>query len=259
MNPVEFLPRWLSEKVPRDHWESDARFRRRRRVVAATSLTGAGMLGAGLSTKPDSPAFYGITLGTAATWVIGGLASGKLHLGWMHYGDNLRRPLVTPVLTGVGAFGAFYAAALVAKRIPVLERAIASVLQYADQGNNGLVVLTTLANGAAEEVFFRGALYAAVGEKRPVVASTGVYMLATVATRNPALVLASGVMGALFGLQRRSSGGIQAPLLTHLTWSTLMLRYLPPLFRDAADSPAGTTDANSPSAAIRRSTSASSV
>jgi len=41
-------------------------------------------------------------------------------------------------------------------------------------------------------------------------------------------------MGALFGLQRRASGGIQAPVLTHLTWSTLMLRYLPPLFRDAS-------------------------
>ncbi|GAA3233043.1 hypothetical protein GCM10017691_28270 [Pseudonocardia petroleophila] len=256
MTVTRFLPRWLSEKVPRDHRESDARFRRRRRVVAATSLAGAGMLGAGLSTKPASPAFYGITLGTAATWVVGGLASGKLHLGWMQYGDNLRRPIVTPVLTGVGAFGTFYAAALVAKRIPVLERAISSVLQYADQGNQGLVVLTTLANGAAEEVFFRGALYAAVGERRPVVASTGVYMLATVATRNPALVLASGVMGALFGLQRRSSGGIQAPLLTHLTWSTLMLRYLPPLFRDSAT---GGTDVNSPNAAIRRSTSPSSV
>ena len=255
MNPRTVLPRWLSEKVPRDHWESDARFRRRRLVVAATSLAGAGMLGAGLSTKPDSPAFYGITLGTAATWVIGGLASGRLHLGRMQYGDNLRRPIVTPVLTGLGAFGAFYGAALVAKRIPVLDRAISSVLQYADQGSDGLVVLTTLANGAAEEVFFRGALYAAVGERRPVVASTGVYMLATSATRNPALVLASGVMGALFGLQRRSSGGIQAPLLTHLTWSMLMLRYLPPLFRE---SPAAET-ASSASPESSRSTSASSV
>ncbi len=228
---TRILPSWLAEKVPRDHWETDEKFRRRRRVVAATSLAGAGMLGAGLSTKPDSPAFYGITLGTAATWVIGGLASGRLHLGWMRYGDGMRRPIVTPVLTGVGAFGVFYAAALVCKRIPPLERAISTILQYADQGSNVLVVLTTLANGAAEEVFFRGALYAAVGERRPVMASTGVYMLATVATRNPALVLASGVMGALFGLQRRSTGGIQAPLLTHLTWSTLMLRYLPPLFR----------------------------
>ncbi len=225
------LPPWLAEKVPRDHRESDAAFHHRRRVVAATSLAGAGLLGASLSTKPDSGAFYGLTLGTAATWVVGGLASGPLHLGWMQRGNDLRRPVLTPVLLGVGMFGVFYGAALVARRIPVLERAIASVLQYADEGSTRLVLVTTLANGAAEEVFFRGALFAAIGVKRPVVTSTGVYMLATVATRNPALVLASGVMGVVFGLQRRSSGGIQASTLTHLTWSSLMLRYLPPLFR----------------------------
>ena len=221
--------------MPRDHWESDAAFRRRRRVVAATSLAGAGLLGASLSTRPDSGAFYGLTLGTAATWTIGGLASGRLHLGWMQRGESLRRPVATPVLTGVGAFALFYACALVSKRIPVLDKAIRSVLQYADQGSDPLVLVTTLANGAAEEVFFRGALYAAIGTRRPVAASTAVYMLATTATRNPALVLASGVMGALFGLQRRASGGLQAPILTHLTWSTLMLHFLPPLFRRVTD------------------------
>jgi CAAX protease family protein len=57
--------------------------------------------------------------------------------------------------------------------------------------------------------------------------------LATASTRNPALVLAAGVMGTLFSLQRRASGGLQAPVLTHWTWSTLMVRYLPPLFRRA--------------------------
>ncbi len=249
---LDLLPAWLAEQVPRDHWESDAAFLKRRRVVAGTSLVGAGLLGASLSREPDSPAFYGLTLATAGTWVAGGLASGKLHLGHIRWGTDLRRPLVTPVLLGVGAFGVFYAAALVARRIPVLDRAISSILTYADRGDDGLVLFTTLANGAAEEVFFRGALYAAVGVKQPVATSTGVYMLATVATRNPALVLASGVMGTLFGLQRRASGGIQAPLLTHLTWSTLMLRYLPPLFRKNAQ------PTNEASPASSRSTSESS-
>ncbi|MCW2622148.1 MAG: family intrarane metalloprotease, partial [Frankiales bacterium] len=137
-----------------------------------------------------------------------------------------------PVLTGVAAFGAFYGCALVARRIPVLEEAISGVLTYANAGNTGLVLLTTLANGAAEEVFFRGALYAAIGDQHPVLLSTGVYGLATTATRNPALVLAATAMGTLFAAQRRASGGVQAPMLTHLTWSALMLRYLPPLFRD---------------------------
>ena len=229
---VRRLPRWLVEKVPRDHREPDEAFRRRRRVVAGVSLAGAGLLGVSLSTRPDSTEFYLLTLGVAGTWVAGGFASGPLHLGWMQARDEtLRRPVLTPVLTGVAAFAGFYACALVAREVPLLERAISSVLSYADQGSTPLVLLTTLANGAAEEVFFRGALYAAIGEQHPVALSTAVYALATIATRNPALVLAATAMGTLLGAQRRASGGIQAPVLTHLTWSTLMLRYLPPLFR----------------------------
>jgi len=60
--------------------------------------------------------------------------------------------------------------------------------------------------------------------------------VSTCATRNPALVLASGLMGTVFAVQRRSSGGVLAPMLTHITWSTLMLRYLPALFRRHLDS-----------------------
>ena len=145
---------------------------------------------------------------------------------------TLRRPLLTPLIAGVGAFGLFYGAALVARRIPPLAAAVARVLRYAQQGSPALVATTTLANGLAEEVFFRGALYAAVGEGDPVVTSSAVYTLATVATRNPALVIASVPMGLLFALQRRASGGIQAPMISHVTWSVLMLRYLPPLFAD---------------------------
>ena len=226
----------LREVVPRDHRESDEAFARRRRVTAGVSVVGAGLLGVSLSSPPGSSRFYGLTLGVAGTWLAGGFASGPLHLGWTFGpGDLLRRPLTTPVLTGLGAFGAFYGAALVARRVPVLDAAITKVLRYASQGSTPLVLTTTLANGLAEEVFFRGALYAAVGTSRPVLTSTAVYGLATVATRNPALVLASLAMGTLFGLQRRSTGGLQAPVLTHLTWSALMLRYLPPLFDDRAD------------------------
>jgi membrane protease YdiL (CAAX protease family) len=239
------LPAWLVDKVPRDHWETDAAFRRRQRVTAAVSVAGAGLLGVSLSQKPASPQFYGLTLGVAGTWLAGGVASGPLHLGWMRSpADTLERPLLTPVATGVGAFGAFYVAALVVRRLPVIGPAVTRVLRYAHQGSKPLVLTTTLANGLAEEVFFRGALYAAVGADHPVLKSTAVYALATTATRNPALVLASIAMGLLLGLQRRATGGIQAPVLTHLTWSVLMLRFLPPLFADqpSIDAPRGAQD-----------------
>jgi membrane protease YdiL (CAAX protease family) len=226
------LPMPLTHVVPVEHRETDAVAARRRRVVAATSVVGAGLLGASLSTRPGSKGFYLSTGAVAGVWALGGVLSGPLHLGWIENRDaTRRRPVVTPVLTGAGAFAFFYGCALVARRIPVLDDAISRVLVFADEGDDRLVLLTTLANGVGEEIFFRGALHAALGDAHPVVSTTAVYALATTTTRNPALVLAAGVMGTLFGLQRRASGGLQAPLLTHLTWSTLMVRYLPPLFR----------------------------
>jgi membrane protease YdiL (CAAX protease family) len=196
-------------------------------------VAGAGLLGASLSTEPDSTKFYALTLGVAGTWLIGGLRSGPLHLGWTQTRHGtLRRPVIEPIATGAAVFGVFYAAARLVRRVPILNQAIASVLQYAHRGSRPLVLATTLANGVGEEVFFRGALFAAVGGRHPVLASTAIYTLAATATRNPALMLASASMGALFGLQRRATGGIQAPVLTHLTWSTLMLRFLPPMLDD---------------------------
>jgi len=227
------LPMPLSHVVPIVHDESDAVVTRRRRVVTGVSVLGAGLLGASLSTRPGSREFYGATLSVAAVWTAGGLLSGPLHLGWIQLrNEEVRRPVLAPVVTGVGAFGLFYGAALVARRIPVLDEAISRVLTFAEAGEEPLVLLTTLANGLGEEVFFRGALYAAL-DQHQVAASTAVYTLATTTTRNPALMLAAATMGSLFGLQRRASGGLQAPVLTHLTWSTLMVRYLPPLFRRA--------------------------
>ncbi len=198
---------------------------RRGPLLAAVTAAGAAQLGVSLASEPDSPRFYALTGGVAATWIAGGIGLGRPHRG--------RGGIVGPVALGVGAFGAFYGVALVARKVPLLRRALSSVLRYAHYGDTPTVLATTLVNGVAEEVFFRGALYDACAE-RPLAASTAVYALVTCATRNPALVLASMVMGTLFGWQRRNTGGILAPILTHLTWSTLMLLLLPPLFHDQA-------------------------
>jgi len=163
------LPSWVVDMAPRDRREADSVSRRRRTVVAATSLAGAGLLGASLSTEPDSTQFYALTLGVAGTWLIGGLRSGPLHLGWAHTRDGtLRRPVIEPIATGAAAFGIFYGAARLARHVPILNQAIASVLEYAHRGSRPLILATALANGVGEEVFFRGAVYAAAGIKHPV-------------------------------------------------------------------------------------------
>ena len=186
------LPMAITHVVPIDHPESEAVVARRRRVVAGVSVLGTSLLGLSLSTKPNSKEFYGLTAAVAATWTAGGLFSGPLHLGWIQSRDQrLRRPIITPIATGVGAFGFFYGCALVARGIPVLDRAIGRVLAFAEEGSGPMVVATTLANGLGEEIFFRGAVYAALEEDRAVVVSTAVYTLATVSTRNPSLVRSS--------------------------------------------------------------------
>ena len=199
---------------------------RPRALVVGASVAGAGLLGVALSAPPGTPRFSALTLGTAATWVVGGLVSGPLHRGWTDT-PVPHRPVVAPVMLGAGAFAVFYGCALVARRLPVLERAISRVLRFGHEADPRSVLVTALVSGAAEEIFFRGAVYAAAGTGHPVAVSTAVYTLSTTATRNPALVLAAGVMGTLFGLQRRATGGLQAPIVPLLTWSVLMLRVLP--------------------------------
>jgi uncharacterized protein YbjT (DUF2867 family)/membrane protease YdiL (CAAX protease family) len=222
----------LTTPVPYDHRESDTELRHRRLVVVGTGTVAAGLLRRALTRPPGSASFYGYTAAVAATWAAGGVAAGRLHLGREHGPDlRLRRPTVVPVATGVAAFGAAYGAALAVRRVPAVHDALHTVLGYADVDSVPLTLVAVLANGVAEEVFFRGALYAAVPEGLEVPASTVAYTLTAAGTGNPAMVLAAGAMGTLFALQRKYSGGIQASTLTHVTWSTLVLRYLTPLVR----------------------------
>jgi uncharacterized protein len=204
---------------------------RHRRIVTATGIGGAGLLGTSLSTKAGSPQFYLLTMGVAGTWAAGALSSEPIPLDMTQGWDGARcRVMAKSVLTGAGAFGIFYGAARLARHIPPLNRAIGGVLHYVDDGSTRLVLLTACAAAVAEELFFRGALWSLVQDSHPVAKTTLAYAATTATTRNPALMLAGAATSVLFGLQRRESGGILAPALTHLTWSLLMLCYLPPLF-----------------------------
>lgn len=221
----------LLDKVERDHLQPDAEFRRRRVVAVVVLVLGAVLLGISLDVEPGDRSFYPLTLLVAATWALGGMASGPLHLGRIPFRGTLRRPVLTPVVLGVVAGAVFVLGALVVRQVPPLAGYVDDVLAHAEKGYFPLVVVVTLVNGVAEEVFFRGGLFAAIGRRHPVVLSTLVYAAATLATGNPMLVLAAGVLGLVLGLQRRASGGILAPILTHVTWSSIMLLVLPVLFR----------------------------
>jgi uncharacterized protein len=211
-----------SEPATVDGWAA----RRRRRFAAAVALVvGTALLGATLRVPHGSAWFTVLGLLVAATWTIGSFVSGPIpfqpdpHVAW--------RTFVGPVVAGVAAFGAFLAAYLLARHLPLVGPALDGVLATADAGPTALVLLVALLNGAGEELFFRGALHAALEPHRPAMRATIVYVVVTASTGNVALVIAAVVMGILLSLERLSTRGVLAPMLTHLTWSTLMVLALP--------------------------------
>jgi membrane protease YdiL (CAAX protease family) len=200
---------------------------------AVAGLGAAALLRASFGARAGSTRFYLLATGLAGTWTGGALGTGSVP--W--HGDRwagrpagqARALIAVPVATGAGTFTVFYGAARLVRRHPVLRRAIGGVLRYADAGSTPLVVLIASASAVAEELFFRGALWSG---PQPLRATTLAYTASTAATGNPALTLAGAVTSVIFGWQRAATGGVLAPAVTHITWSVLMLRYLPPLFRE---------------------------
>jgi membrane protease YdiL (CAAX protease family) len=208
---------------------------RRRCVVGATLVVGVALLAATLAVSPRSTTFYLVGFVLAAVYVGGSLLSGPLHLGRTGGAPGTpdapaapgRRAVVGPIVLGVVSYLVFLALYLVARDLPLLEGALEGILEKADAAALGWVLALALANAVAEEVFFRGALPEAVGGRWAHPVSVLAYAAVTIASRNLALVAAALVMGIVFTLERLSTRGILAPILTHVTWSTLMLLALP--------------------------------
>jgi membrane protease YdiL (CAAX protease family) len=202
--------------------------------LGAAGLGAAALLRSSFAAKAGSARFYLLTTGLAGTWTGGALGAGPVPWrgdAWRtRPGGAARALVVVPVVTGAATFVVFYGAARVARRHRISRHAIGSVFHYAEAGSTPLVVLIAAGSGVAEELYFRGALWSG---PRPLRTTTLAYAASTAATGNPALVLAGLITSVIFGWQRDVTGGVLAPAVTHVTWSVLMLRYLPPLFRDA--------------------------
>lgn len=225
-----FVRAALVDPVPRDHAESERTVRRRRVVAAVTLLVGAAVLAWALRIEPGDPTFYAATLALAGVWASGALASGPLHLGRAHtrVAGRHSRAVVQSLALGALLLVLFLAGAVVVARIPFLRNPVQELLDHAEYGSPALVAALAVVNGVAEELYFRGALYAGVGRRHAVAVTTVVYTLVTATSGIVLLVVAAGVLGSVVGLQRRVTGGILGPVVTHLTWSLGMLVLLPP-------------------------------
>jgi uncharacterized protein len=212
------------------HDEPPVLVRRRRIVVVVVLILGATLLGISLTRTPGSASFYWLTVALAAVWAVGARLSGPLHIGLVTFRGRKRRPVITGTAIGVLLGCVFIVGGLVAREIGPVRDYIVEVLNYANYGALWLVVLITVVNGLAEEMFFRGALYSSLGRYHPEIVSTIVYAAAVSAAGNPMLAFAGIILGGVCAYERRITGGVLAPMLTHFFWGLVMVLALPPLF-----------------------------
>ena len=194
-------------------------------------MIGVAGLAWGLRTDPGSGAFYISTLALSVVWLVGGLLSGPVPLGWEVHDGQRRRPVVSGIIAGAALAALFVVGALVVRQVPALSDRVERVLDYASEGSWPIVLLLTAANGVAEEVFFRGAVQPTLPERTRVPVSVLIYAAITMATGNLMLGFAAVLLGAVVSLQRRATGGVLAPVLTHVTWSVSMFVALPLVIR----------------------------
>jgi hypothetical protein len=233
MNPVrevrDFLTATLVDPVPRDHSETPEQLVHRRWVSAVTLAIASFLMAWTLRITPGDPAIYGATLALGTTWVVGALMSGKLYLGsaTTRRGEQGSRAIIQSLLLGLLLVGLFLGGAMVVAAFPALRDPLLGLMIHARVGVLPVIVGLLFFNAVAAELFFRGGLYAATGGQHAVLITTFVFALTTVSTGMPALVVGAAVLGLFVGLQRRVTGGVLAPIITHVTWLTGMVFLLP--------------------------------
>src|ERR1700751_5496704 len=157
------------------HNEPPAVKRRRRIIVAIVLLLGAGVLGLALRRHPGESSFYWLALALAAVGALGAFASGPLHLGSLCWRGRNQRPVITGTVIGLLLGAAFVVGGFIAREIGPVRESITGVLEYSRHASLWLLLVITAVNGVAEELFFRGALYTALGHFSPGAGWTALY------------------------------------------------------------------------------------
>lgn len=198
-----------------------------------TLVVGAGVNAWALRLPAGDPLFPPAIALLALVWLIGAFTSGPIRLGNEPYRPG-RRPLASSLAIAAALAALFCVGALVVARIPALRDPVSDVLDHASRGDLALIAMLTAVNGIAEECFHRGAVYSAAQRLHPVLVTTILYAAVTATAGVPLLVLAAVVLGAVTAVQRRCTGGVLGPCVTHVAWSMVMLMALGPILDAAA-------------------------
>lgn len=225
----DFVTAALVQPVERNHEEPPDRLVHRRWVAAVTLAVGSFMMAWTIRIPPGDPTLFAAMLALAVTWIVGTLLSGRIYRGAgnSRRGTQNSRAIIQSVAVGLALIAGFLALGVLVAAIPVLRDPLLQLIAYARPEMMPLLLILVAAAAVAEEVFFRGGLYAATGGPHAVLITAFVYALTAVPTANPMLIFGSAVLGLVLGLQRRVTGGVLAPVITHLTWLLGMGLLLP--------------------------------
>lgn len=197
-------------------------------VIALTVAAGAGVSAWALRIPAGDPRFLAATTLLALIWSVGAFVSGPIHLGVEPYKPT-KRPIGSSLFIAAVLAAVFCLGATIVAQVPPLRDPVQELLAHATGPSVAAVVVVVALNGIAEEYFYRGAVYSASYSHHPIATSTLVYA-AVVATSGVALlVFAAVILGIITAIQRRCTGGVLGPCITHVTWSLVMLIALNPI------------------------------
>lgn len=198
----------------------------RRWIVGVTFVIGAVVLNVTLRLPRGSPSFIAASVALALIWTTPALLLGRRAIGST---TSWRRDVAIGALVGAALYGLFVVGALVARQISWLDSPVRRILAKADAGPILLIIGIALVNGAAEELFFRGALIDVLGDRKTASYAIAfvAYVGVTALVGNTALTVAAIVLAAVVSVERWVTDGVVASVTTHVTWSFLLIVALP--------------------------------
>ncbi len=135
-------------------------------------------------------------------------------------------PLAFTIVCGLLVAGMSLAGALVLQQIPFFGDDVAYATSRVND-HRYIVFVVALLTGTSEEVFFRLALHQILSPRFAVLGATTLYGLVTLATGNPALVLAAIVLGASCSIVMQSTGRWYTPIIIHGMWTVALVGIMP--------------------------------
>jgi uncharacterized protein len=175
--------------------------------------------------------FWARAAGAGAVIAVYAILAGPARIGdLIDHGNGLVNAAIG-LASGIGLYAVFW---IGEQLLVILVPALASEVEdlYAVRGAAGPVAMVAVLVAAAsgEELFFRGLLQTRIG----FVAALAIYGAVHIWERKVILTLAALAAGAWWGALLALTGGLVAPLVSHVVWCMLIIVWRPARATEAA-------------------------